>query len=83
MPYGTPKTEEERKKTHLAKYGTLEGFPEERKGEGRFWKEELFLFKTPEEKKEKEKEAKKLLEDLVRTYNELYGKKLKLIEEVV
>lgn len=80
MPYGTPKTEEERKKTHLAKYGTLEGFPEERKGEGTFWKE---FFKTEEEKKKAEAEAKKMLEDMVKTFNELYGRKLKLMEEVV
>ena len=39
MPYGVPFSDEERKKRHLLKYGTLENFPEERKGEGRFWKE--------------------------------------------
>ena len=39
MPYGTPFTDEERRLRHLAKYGTLENFPTERRGLGTFWKE--------------------------------------------
>jgi len=39
MPYGKPFTEEERKLRHLSKHGTLENFPEERRGEGTFWRE--------------------------------------------
>jgi len=34
MPYGVPLTDEERKQRHLAKYGTLENFPEVRRGMG-------------------------------------------------
>ena len=45
MPYGKPFTEEERKLSHLSKYGTLENFPEKRKGEGTFWKEKIPLVK--------------------------------------
>ena len=39
MPFGKPFTDEERRKRHLLKYGTLENLPEERKGLGTFWKE--------------------------------------------
>ena len=45
MPYGKPFTEEERKLRHLSKYGTLENFPKERRGEGTFWKEKFPLIK--------------------------------------
>ena len=41
MPYGVPRTEEERMKIHLEKHGSLENFPIERKGEGTFWKEKI------------------------------------------
>jgi len=34
MPYGTPYTFEERKARHLGRYGTLENFPEIRRGRG-------------------------------------------------
>ena len=34
MPYGIPYTDEERKARHLARYGTLENFPEQRRGYG-------------------------------------------------
>jgi len=39
MPFGTPLTDEQRKMRHLVKYGTLENFPEQRKGEATYWKE--------------------------------------------
>jgi len=42
MPYGKPYSEEERRERHLSKYGSLENFPKERKGEGTFWKEKEF-----------------------------------------
>jgi hypothetical protein len=50
MPYGKPFTEEERKKRHKEKFGDLDDFPKERKGQGNFWKEFI------EEEKTKKKE---------------------------
>lgn len=40
MPYGEPFSDEQREVRHLAKYGTLENFPEGRRGAGAFWLED-------------------------------------------
>ncbi|HDH91601.1 MAG TPA: hypothetical protein ENF38_01480 [Candidatus Aenigmarchaeota archaeon] len=44
MPFGRPFSEEERKIEHLARFGTLEDFPKERRGQGRFWKGESLAY---------------------------------------